>query len=746
MPDLQSLLSDPNYTEANAATKKAIFDKWSAQDDNYTGANDATKSAIRKKFGVESGPALPTALQPSMNTGIPGPRVGAENPFSGVTPEQIQATNAARAAVPPQSFGQQFYSQIRGPLETGLETAGAIGGAALATPSGPGGMALGGGLGYGMARQGMRALDIAMGRSQPMSFGNELLQAGTDVATGAAMELGGQVAAPWIAKGVGKIGGVLADIKGIPERKANQIVLNALGPDLEAVKNALAAAKGTDLSAAQATADITSPTWQALIARATARDPRFLMALEKSQGEASLNALANITGGTTATGVKDALAQAKWALNDAMASPRVSSLARANLGKVVADLEAKSASLGAEAAGQVAKVRRLVELGNFAEAHAQLDLINAGLPTAASKYTYKGELGKMADQWASQAANASLDLGRGAQFADAAAKGLRAQGIKPLETDSLLRSIREIAANPEFAGDDVLAGSLKNIAEDVAKWTDSGGIIDAKALDAIRKNSVNAAIAQLRPGMDASSQQKLAASVLGNVKPLIVDAIEGAGGTGYRQYLADYAAGMQKINAQKLSGEAQRLWKTDKDAFVRLVQGEDPKAVEKIMGPGNYDIAQQLSSDVLDTLQQQAKKRLTEVSIREQTNAGQDALKQLLLDNTSKLRLPSYLSAVAATTNKALNILENKIGAKTMQVLTDALQTPEGARNLIDHLPAEERIRVLKLISDPSQWGKAGKNIVRATTISGTNALAPEDYSQNALANPTVRVVDTGVK
>jgi len=81
-----------------------------------------------------------------------------------------------------------------------------------------------------------------------------------------------------------------------------------------------------------------------------------------------------------------------------------------------------------------------------------------------------------------------------------------------------------------------------------------------------------------------------------------------------------------------------------------------------------------------------------------------------------------------------------------MNILTDALKTPEAATALIDRLPAEERIRVLKLISDPSQWGKAGKNVVRATTISGTNALTPEDYTQNALANPTVRVVDTGVK
>jgi len=53
MASLQEILADPNYVNANPATKKAIFDKYSAQDTNYSGANEATKAAIRQKFGVE---------------------------------------------------------------------------------------------------------------------------------------------------------------------------------------------------------------------------------------------------------------------------------------------------------------------------------------------------------------------------------------------------------------------------------------------------------------------------------------------------------------------------------------------------------------------------------------------------------------------------------------------------------------------------------------------------------------------
>jgi hypothetical protein len=54
MPNLADILKDPNYINANAETKKAIFDKYSVQDTNYTGANAETQAAIRQRFGVET--------------------------------------------------------------------------------------------------------------------------------------------------------------------------------------------------------------------------------------------------------------------------------------------------------------------------------------------------------------------------------------------------------------------------------------------------------------------------------------------------------------------------------------------------------------------------------------------------------------------------------------------------------------------------------------------------------------------
>jgi hypothetical protein len=235
--------------------------------------------------------------------------------------------------------------------------------------------------------------------------------------------------------------------------------------------------------------------------------------------------------------------------------------------------------------------------------------------------------------------------------------------------------------------------------------------------------------------MDATAQRNLAAGVLSEIKPALIDAIESAGGTGYRQYLADYTKGMQQISERKLVGEAARLWKTDKDAFVKLVQNESPEVVEKFLGKGNYNIATELADSALETLRAQAQQRIKQVSVKEQASEGQAALRELLRQNVSKFRLPSHLSAWVTNTNRSLQLLEDAIGKKTLDTLTQALKTPQGAEDLLSTLSGAERLRVSKLMQNPLGRGvtEAAK-IAPSTIMPAVNALAPESQNQNALA------------
>lgn len=620
---------------------------------------------------------------------------------------------------------QSVYQAVRPYVAPTVEALGSVAGGLLGAPLGPMGVVGGAGLGYGIGKEALGLADVYLGGQKPRQGAEQITEPLKNVLEGATFEAGGRVAAPIIAKGLGKVADVFSSTTSA-QLKAGQLARESLGKDLPAVLDTLKKAS-PDQSVAEITASVENPTWQALISDVLDRDPQFLRKIRMFNEDESLKALAKLAGGNNATETRRVLENAKNALTTVTSPAREAALTRANLGKAVADYESTAGQLSGEAATEVQKVRDLIKAGELAQASARLDMIKRGLPVGLSKYTYKNELAEKAfNQWSDQAAQASLDLGQGARFAQGAADAMRSVGIKPLEGNQLARNISNIANNPSFAGDDVLIGSVKSVADDIAKWTDSGGVIDARALDAIRKNSVNAAIQKLRPGMDASSQRNLASKVLADIRPLIVNAIEETGGTGYRKYLEDYSKGMQKIAERKLSAEALKLWKTNPDEFVRLVNNESPDAVEKILGPGRYNIATELADETVSTLKDQAQKRLTQLSVSSQASEGQKALSELVKQQTSLLRFPSFLTFWASAGNKVISEFEKAVGRDTLDILTQAMKNPRNAANLLEQLPTVEKNKILNLLADPSKWsskaGSAGSAAVRETVKSLTAA------------------------
>lgn len=650
----------------------------------------------------------------------------------GLKPVQAQAP--VTQTPPPLTSSQTMYRNVRNVVAPTVEALGAVGGGLLGTPLGPMGAVGGAGLGYGIAKEALNLGDVYFGGQQPRQGAQVFTEPAQNVLEGATYETFGRAVTPLVAPVIQKVTetgrGLLTPlVKGVTESdigkrmglptieevkafvkpqasaaevKAASIASQALAQDLPKVLSILKNAP-EGASVAEITASLNNPTWQSLITNALERDPQFLRKVKLFGEEESLKALSKLAGGTNAAEVRGVLETAKKNLNAMTTPQREAALDRANLGKQVADYEATAGKLSAEAAAQVQKVKDLIAAGDTARAYARLDLIKRGLPVGASKYTFADELAEKAfNEWSNKAAQASLDLGQGARFNQQAADALRSVGIKPLEGNQLVRNINAIGNNPNYAGNDLLQGAIKNVADDIAQWTASGGVIDARALDAIRKNSVNAAIARLRPGMDANSQRNLASSVLSDIRPALVDAIEQSGGKGYRQYLADYTKGMQTIAQRKLTGEAMRLYKTNPDEFVRLVQNESPEAVEKILGPGKYNIGVELADSTMGVLRDLANKRLTQISVSQQSTEGQKAVAELVKQNTSLIRLPSFINVFAAAGNKAISEYEKALGVKTMKTLTEAMKNPQSAANLLEALPTNEKNRVTQLLTNPS--------------------------------------------
>jgi len=219
---------------------------------------------------------------------------------------------------------------------------------------------------------------------------------------------------------------------------------------------------------------------------------------------------------------------------------------------------------------------------------------------------------------------------------------------------------------------------------------------------------------------------------------LLIGAIEEAGGTGYGKYLSDYAAGMQKIGQTKLGAKALDFYKTAPNQFVDLVEGNSPEVVEKILGSGSYDIAKEMSQDAMTALTKAGKQVKVQEEIGKQATAGEQALVDLIKQNLPSFRLPNIFSVAATTTNKALDAIEKKLGRATMDTLTEAAKSADSFEKLLKVLPAEERIRVLKTLSNAQTWQALPKGTQGAAIIGATeatkNALISDNENQNALA------------
>jgi len=667
----------------------------------------AYKEALSEEQAVPL-PAAPEAA-PALSE-VPGPR----------------AQLPAWAKESPNLYGAaQTTRQMLGPT---LEAAGAIGGAIVGAPFGPAGVVGGSALGYGTAAGALRQADIALGNVPEMTP-MEGISAGTrDLLMGAIFEAGGQVAAPMVNKalqmGGRGVGWLYDTLSGqIGSQKAAKILRDSLGVDVAAAR-ALARNAPTDVTAAQSIADLTSPTTQSLLEQAAKRDPRYMLTTAEAQEAARINQLAQLAGAETQTGARAVQGEAKNELRKQLIPQLEVEMAAANTaGALQPQLAAQAERMGTVAAGKVDDVRRMTAAAErLPGMGAQRGAAERGLPTP-PRYTYEGELAQRADKVAAEAAEGSLIFGEASRFATAASNSLEAHGLKPLKGDAIVASIEKTLADPKLApGNRDLQRALGRVASDIKQWTNLGGVIDAWALDTIRKNSVNAVAKQLHPN-DPKAQKELASKVLESVRPSIVKAVEDAGGTGYGAYLDAYSQGLKAVSEKKMSAKALEMYQNDPKAFVKLVEGNSPKEVEKVFGSGSYDIAKEMSAKAVATLKGVAGEVKRDIRVGEQAAAGRDALRELIEANTSKLRLPAFFSRTATLTNATLDALEKKLGKNVMNKLTDASKSGQDMAKLLDTLPAVERNAVLRALNNPQEWAvipKEGRGAV-------VNVLAPEN-------------------
>lgn len=521
-------------------------------------------------------------------------------------------------------------------------------------------------------------------------------------------------------------GGYVVDkFRGGAERSAAKIAREAAGEDLPKIE-ALIRNKQGNLSAAEMFADLDRNQIQALGELARIKDTKnFYSKLDQFREQTRQTTLNNLAGGATNTEILNNLAGSKQALTDVTTPMRDTSMAAANTGKLKQALETQAATLGKVAADKVDDVRRFTAARQrLNAAKTQADL---SPNVSADRLKFTGEMEDAAERVATKAADDSLKYGEGARFAQARADSLAAYNLKPLDTDGVIRDINAKLNNPKIGVSDVNRKVLSTVANKIKEWTArNGGVIDVDALYTIRKDTVNEVIDGL--GKDPKTSAKYAAKLLGEVRPLIDDAIIKAGGTGWKDYLDTFSSGMDVINQRKMAQTARDLYKKNPNEFVALVRGERPDLVEEIFGNGRIDIKAEMGSkfkaldDVAGELERGQK-------IKAGAEKGAADVKDIFTRNQFKLRVP-FFGVKATVSNAILSELSGKINARTAKILEKGFESGKAFEDMLNEVPFGDRGRVYKAFERYGPELTAGK-FNAARTLS--NALAPQN--QNNLRN-----------
>lgn len=540
---------------------------------------------------------------------------------------------------------------------------------------------------------------------------------GEDVTTGAGV---GAVAGPALSgliKGGAQGAGAAADVlgMGLAERRAMNILREAIGEqNLPAARAALRAA-GT-APPDEALVGTTRPAFMALVDLAARKDPDGAVnALRAMQGEQQLNELARIAGGFTQTQARAAREQTQRNLRGLTAREREEALTSAGLaGRYAPGLETDIARFQGAAAGKVEDVRRMARAEDKTLGRAA----GEGMLGQAERSARFEDLAARAQNMMDDAATGSLNFGEAARLRQYQLDSLAAEGLQPLTSGEVVGKIRALASKTETAGNREFRIALNQVVNDIENWTTQGGIIAPDALEAIRKNSVASTIRRLFSDPDSEAARKVASGVLSNIKPIIDDAIEQAGGTGWRSYMQAFGSGMDEVNQQRMAAKALQLFKDSPDEYVKLVRGDRPKEIEKVFGVGNYDVVKEMGSrfPTLSKVAEQLEKRsAVETAVKQ----GREPIEDILQRNKGLFKLPAFFDPTVTAGNRVLSILGAKVDTKTMDTLIKAMRSNEDLLSALERVPAAKRNTVLKALSDDRTWIPAGSAATSSMTVSG---------------------------
>jgi hypothetical protein len=680
MASLSQILADPNYVNANAATKAAIFDKYAPLDPNFANANAATQTAIRSKFGIGGlekpaetqvkVDAAGTVIQPDV------PLVGGQMRAQQDERQNVGAELPAFAKTNPRLYANLVQArQLAGPTIEMLGGAfgGAAGGAAgvVASPSvvvNPvTGAVAGSALGYATAKELLNKADVALGLAPQETGTQAMKRSAGNIAEGAAFEVAGGVAGKVVNKLVDAgtaVMGKIADINQLPKQLAAKIARKSFETpaNVAAGRNALQEAikAGDDVTAQQALAQgkVVAPGAQAVIQKTISKtSPAVQSAKELADETARMSTIKQITP----------------------------------------DLDS------------AVKVRKVASKPLYEAADKAIVPIDDDVAAV---------LARMPEGTLAAAANIAKMEGRPFIMGKTTTPVMQPTGVLDAAGNPVMREIPGNTA--ELTGESM--HYIRRALSDIAYGSPAAGV---------GRDTQIAARGLLDDYLKVFESK---VPEYGQARAIYSDL---SAPVNQAQVLKEMASVLEKPGGGERVGPFLNVLGRGETAMLKRAGGK---------GAPRYEaLSEVLTPDQLKAVRTVADQLSAEASIGKQISAGQELATKLLKDELPNYRLPNIFNVIATTANKVLDTLGVKVGEKTIKELAKAGETAKSFDELLGLLPGEDRIKVLKAISDPDTWAKINKvakspavakglmGVTAETPEMPANALAPIQQNQNAL-------------
>lgn len=125
---------------------------------------------------------------------------------------------------------------------------------------------------------------------------------------------------------------------------------------------------------------------------------------------------------------------------------------------------------------------------------------------------------------------------------------LSAANVNGVKSQQIIDKIDGLLNDPNYKGITYVERSLNMVKNKIGKYTDDAGNIDSRILYNIRSTDASKMIARALGTTKTKSDQRLTAGLLSDVNKGIDDAIESSGGTGWKDYLSEYAQRSQALS------------------------------------------------------------------------------------------------------------------------------------------------------------------------------------------------------